>query len=496
MSLKALRIRPFRAALVAVAILALTMSTGYALIGPSDGKAQYFGQVAAETPEWATELPTESAECDDGMAATFPCENVDLAHLLPLSELGGRAGNDVWGWTDPANGDEYALMGTTDGATFVDVTQPEDPDILGMLPTQSDDGGASWRDIKIHDNHAYVVSEHRDHGMQVFDLERLRDAEPVEAAPLREFGPDAVYTGTDEQTVGNTHNMFVNEDSGFAYLVGTSTCGGGGLHMVDVNDPDDPEFAGCFGEDGYTHDVQCVTYDGPDDAHQGDEICFASNEDSVTIVDVTDKSDPVEISRTTYDTSAYTHQGGLTDDQGTFLFNDEPDELAGTVDNTTTYFLDVSDLDRPGEVRSYAHESQTIDHNLYIDGSMVHQAHYNEGLRLSEIDVEDSELDEVAFFDVVPGVDVSEFSGAWSNFAFEDSGTIVVSAIEGGLFVLEPDLPEDERPGRGNNPGRGPGNNNGKGSGDNPGNGRGPDDNPGRGPGNGNGPGNGRGPRT
>ena len=82
-------------------------------------------------------------------------------------------------------------------------------------------------------------------------------------------------------------------------MVGTNTCAGG-LHMIDIRKPRKPKFAGCFAGDGYTHDVQCVSYRGPDGAYGGKEICFAANEDTLTIVDVTDKSDPRMLSRTSY----------------------------------------------------------------------------------------------------------------------------------------------------------------------------------------------------
>ena len=72
--------------------------------------------------------------------------------------------------------------------------------------------------------------------------------------------------------------------------------------MVSIQDPLNPTAAGCFSADGYTHDAQCVTYTGPDADHQGKEICLNSNEDTLTIVDVTIKATPVQLSRT-----AYTH---------------------------------------------------------------------------------------------------------------------------------------------------------------------------------------------
>jgi choice-of-anchor B domain-containing protein len=447
-----MRQRPLRTVVIAIAVAALTFSTGFTLFGgPDDGKMRYLEQVASGSPAWVEALDVTAAECVDGMAGVFPCENVDLAAIVTLPELGGPTGNDIWGWVDPETGREYAIMGTSAGTAFVDVTEPTSPDVVAILPSQSMTGLPLWRDIKVYDDHAYVVSEHSGHGMQVFDLTRLREDSTLGVAG-DVVTPDAVYTGPAEARVSNSHNIWIHEETGFAYLVGTNTCAGG-LHMVDLADPLAPQFAGCFDEDGYTHDVECVIYEGPDAAHHGREICFASNEDTVTIVDVTDKADPVMLSRTGYDTAAYTHQGALTPGQDWFLFGDELDEQR-TVDNTTTYILDVRDLDAPGEPVAFAHDTVSIDHNLYIDDRFVYQANYNAGLRIlawSDALLSAGQLDEVAYFDVVPGVDVEEFAGAWSSYDFP-SGTVVVSTLEAGMFVLQPDLPaapDDEAPGDG-----------------------------------------------
>ena len=78
--------------------------------------------------------------------------------------------------------------------------------------------------------------------------------------------------------------------------------------MIDVRDPRNPRFAGCFGGDGYVHDAECVIYRGPDVEYFEQEICFCYNEDTFTIVDVTDHANAFVISKTGYMTVGYTHQ--------------------------------------------------------------------------------------------------------------------------------------------------------------------------------------------
>jgi choice-of-anchor B domain-containing protein len=372
--------------------------------------------------------------CVNGMAGAFPCRNVDLASFLPLAEIGGGTGNDVWGWTDPATNKEYALMGRSSGTAFVDISDAEHPVYLGNLPTHSVD--SVWRSIKVYANHAFIVSEAPAHGMQVFDLTRLRN---VASAPVT-FSETAHYNG-----FSRAHTITLNEATGFAYANGVTAypdpaankCARG-LHMIDVRNPSRPTFAGCFDADGYTHDSQCVTYNGPDAAYRNREICFNSNEDTLTIVDVTVKNAPRQLSRTTYPGSGYTHQGWLTDDQSMFLVDDEFDEQQLKT-KTRTHIFNVSDLDAPSVTGIHEGTSTAIDHNLYILGRYAYQANYRSGLRVLDISrAGTASLEEVGFFDIYPVDDLPNYNGAWSNYPFFKSGIVVVSGIEQGLFMLRP----------------------------------------------------------
>ena len=409
-------------------------------------------RAAARAPKPTGE--TRAARCRNGTAGEFPCKNVHLLGHLTLAEIGAKneteIGNDSWGWVDPLTKREYAIVGRSDGTAFVEITDPRNPRFVADLPTQVDSSRDAWRDIKVYRNYAFVVAEHFGHGMQVFDLTRLRDidadAEPVTVAA------DTVYTG-----VSNTHNLDINTDSGFAYLVGTNTCSNGaeagGLHMVDIRDPENPRFAGCglaepptaLPLNNYVHDSQCVNYRGPDADYHGREICFGSNEQAVIIYDVTNKADTKVISQTLYPQASYTHQGWLTEDAKYFVFNDELDEIyARSVnDMQTTYQVNVDDLDNPGVVVASPNNTASTDHNLYIKNKVIYESNYTSGLRLFDADdVPTTDLQEVGFFDVYPENDNEGFEGGtWSNFSrYRKDDIVTVSSIDRGLFILQTDL--------------------------------------------------------
>jgi choice-of-anchor B domain-containing protein len=374
-------------------------------------------------------------ECTDGFAGVYPCQDVDLLSFVPNGRLGGGTGNDVWGWTDPTNGKEYAIAGLSKGTAFVDVSDPTRPVVLGTLPTHTKNSW--WRDMKVFKDHAFIVADFaKDHGMQIFDLTQLR--EPTRQPGLRRFTATARYTG-----FGSAHNVAINEDTGFAYAVGSDTCGGG-LHMVNINDPTNPTFAGCYEDEGYTHDVQCVVYEGPDGRFTGKEVCFASNPhthdgNAVSIVDVTDKREPELLGRARYPGSSFSHQGWLTEDQATFVHNDEGDELSFG-HNTRTRFFDVSALTDPQFDFFQELRTPAIDHNLFIVGDHVFEANYTAGLQILEMNLPAKEAPEVAYFDIMPGSRIANYNGAWSNYPFFDSGVVLVQGIEQGLFVLQPNL--------------------------------------------------------
>jgi choice-of-anchor B domain-containing protein len=217
---------------------------------------------------------------------------------------------------------------------------------------------------------------------------------------------------------------------------GGETCGGG-LHMLNLAEPKQPAFAGCFAHaetgragTGYTHDAQCVTCHGPDEDYRGHQICIGSNENALSIADVTDKDNPVAVGVADYPGVRYAHQGWLTEDHRFFYMNDEGDEPRGLVEGTRTLIWDVVDLDDPQLVAEYIAETTDTDHNLYIRGNLMYQSNYGAGVRILDITDPVNPV-EIAYFDNSP------YGGAsWSNYPYFESGVVVATGTGDGLFIL------------------------------------------------------------
>lgn len=382
-----------------------------------------------ETPVGGDGDPqTGFVACEDGMAGEYPCLGYDLLGRIDLNSFGAASANDIWGWTDPDSGKEYALIGLDNGTAFVDISDTDAMVYLGKLPTATTN--SAWRDVKVFQNHAYIGSEATAHGMQVFDLTNLRNV----SDPPVTFSSDALYTA-----FGNSHNIVINENTGFAYPVGTARNDlyNGGVHFVNIQDPENPLAAGGYGGSGYTHDAQVISYNGPDTDYAGSEILIGANETMVVIINVTDKDNPVNIASVQYGNIGYTHQGWFTEDQRYFILGDEADEINFGF-NSRTLVFDLTDLDNPLLFTTYLGPTTAIDHNGYVKGSEFFLANYSAGVRILDISgIASMTLTETGFFDTLPANNTASFTGVWSVYPYFESGKIALSDIERGLFIIK-----------------------------------------------------------
>ncbi len=365
--------------------------------------------------------------CENGFAGAFPCEGYDLLSQLPLSTFNSVKANDSWGWTDPMDGKEYGLLCLNEGTAFIDISDPFNPLYLGFLPGESNQH-TTWRDVKTYNNFAFIVSEDTGHGMQIFDLTKLRDV----VNPPVTFTKDAYYNA-----FGSCHNIVINEASGYAYAVGSNIFSGG-PHFINIQDPLNPIGEGGFSNQGYTHDAQVVLYNGPDSDYQGRELLFGANETHVAIVDVTDKSNPTTIATMDYTNVNYTHQGWLSEDLRYYFLGDETDEI-NTGINSRTIVFDLSDLDNPVFHMEYFGPTSATDHNGYVVGNYFYLANNAAGLRVVDLsDIDTMNMVEVGHFDSYPANNASGFNGSWSIYPFFESGNIVISDRAEGFLVVRP----------------------------------------------------------
>lgn len=422
---------------------------------------------------------------------SFGCKEVDFLSYLAMDDLeipfpphredvGARA-NDIWGWLSPT-GREFTLIGLDNGVDVVDTTDPINPCIIAKMPTRR--VVDTWGDIKVYNNTMYHVkdtkyfrpelneepSETSGYGLEVYDLLPLDQLN----CHVENYFPLFVWPNYAFNNHGRSHNLVVNPESGYLYSVGTERCNGGFM-MLDVKtDRLKPVEVGCEGSDNYTHDGQCVTYDGPDERYTGHEICFGFNEDTLTIWDFTDLSDFKMLSRTFYPNQAFSHQGWVNDDFTLIMLDDEFDEICNQdmtasdrcsqtstnltgIKTTTTVVMNITNLEKPKYQGYFDHEDLSVDHNLYVwgnthrkgwggnppmefypDPNYAYMNNYLAGLKIVDIHSDDfTDWETVGYFDISPDLTAVEFAGAWSGY-LHPSGAYAISSIERGLFMLQP----------------------------------------------------------
>ena len=357
------------------------------------------------------------ADLPSAAAGQFNADNVQLSAWLDLSMFGATSGNDCWGYTSPS-GREYALMGVRTALVVVEITDPEAPALIAFVPHAE----SLWGDIKVYGQYCYVVNESGG-GMDVVYLGNVDNGQVTLVGSVTTNGLSA------------SHNVAIDTDSGFLYLC-DSNLNGGRLVAFSLSDPANPALVGQISssQGAAVHDAQVVTYtSGP---NAGRQIAFCCNGGTgLDIYDVTVKSNMFRLSRTTYPNLSYCHQGWLSEDRSYLYVNDETDGV-----NETLVF-DVTDLSNPVLVNTYSAGVGATDHNLYVKDGIIYEAEYHAGLRIFDASDPVNPV-QIGWFDTYPENDGGGFDGAWGVYPFFASGTVIVSDIDRGLFVLRIGLPQ------------------------------------------------------
>jgi choice-of-anchor B domain-containing protein len=382
--------------------------------------------------------------CSNGLAGTFPCHNIDYLAQVQLQEIPTQptSASEIWGFVDADDNREYAILGHRNGTAVYDVTVPATPVLVGNIP-----GNPSlWREVKSlqvaqasgpHRAYAYVTTEAVGGGLQIIDLSNLPASISL-ANTLADFSSShTLYISN----INYSTNVALPGRQPFLYIAGANI-GGGAYRIYDLSNPVAPVLvtpppAGT----GYMHDstsmlitdnrtTQCAN------AHNPCEVLVDFNETSVDLWDVTDKAAPVRLSTTSYPTATYVHSGWPTQDNRYIVVHDELDELRRSL-NTHIYTLDVGDLRTPSLVTSYIGGNTATDHNGYTIGDRYFVSHYKRGLVIFNVS-NPRALVEVGSFDTYlsPSANTAGTDGAWGVYPFLPSGTLLVSDIENGLFLL------------------------------------------------------------
>lgn len=378
--------------------------------------------------------------CSAGMAGDYPCHNVNLLAVVPKSELGAATPDslvaNLWGWTDSSTGKEYVLLTLQEGTAFIEITQPLTPTYLGLLPTHVPTATLSpYRDVKVYQDYAFIVGDSpSENGMQVFDLTTLRGI----TMPTT-FSATAHYDG-----FVDGHNLFIHEETGYAYVARRSGDGCEGVTIVNIQDPLNPTDAGCYEEGGVASDSVCVLYHGPDADYQGREICVIASDLDLVVGDVTSKTAPVTLAIRDHPNAARIHSAWFTEDHRYFLTVDMDDEHHYGL-NTRIFIWDASDLDNipaypDNPPLVYLGPTTGSDHNIWVRGHYAYIGNLTAGLRILDLrQVAAGQVTQAAYFDNYPAHNSpGHLHGAWAVYPYFESGVVAIADRREGLFLVRP----------------------------------------------------------
>ena len=347
--------------------------------------------------------------------------NTSLITNIELPE-GGQNGNDCWGYTDE-NGLEYAVMGGGSNTYIWSLEDYENPIQRAAIPGTT----TIWRDIKVWEDHIYVTADNTQNNLD-FDGLLIIDMSEAPDIITWEFKSDIFNLGNGDEELGSCHNIYIDED-GYAYLSGCNV-GNEGVLILDLADKDNPEFVGAV-DTRYSHDV-----------YVRDSILYSSEifDGIFSMYDIRDRSNPILINsaQTSFD---FTHNAWLSDD-GNYLF---------TTDELPNAYVDAFDISDPMDIRkidSYRPietEGQgVIPHNThYFEGYLV-TSWYTDGFIVLDAHRPDN-LVKVAKYDTWQGEDGATSpreggDGCWGAYPFFESGKMLASDRNSGLYILDVDL--------------------------------------------------------
>lgn len=388
---------------------------------------------------------TTPASCTNGTAGPYSCNGIDFVARVALGGFSTNptSANDIWGFVDLNDQREYAIIGLRNGTAVIDVTDPANPSEVGTVPGLS----STWRDVKVYQFHsaaearwkayAYVTADAVVQGLQIIDLTNLPNSISLAATYNQFSSAHNIYMGNVDYETG----VALPGMQPFAYILGANT-DGGAFRILELSNPAAPtEVTAPPMGTGYVHDATTLVVSGGRTSacaagHDPCEIFIDYNETTVDIWDVTDKTAPFKVSSTPYPNSAYTHSGWWTENKRYVFIQDELDERDHGL-NTTLRALDINDLAAPTLAGTWSGSTQAIDHNGFVHGDHYYMSNYRRGLTVLDIS-DPTSPQETRFFDTFPSPAENSafFNGAWGVYPYLPSGTLLVSDIEGGLFLL------------------------------------------------------------
>ena len=385
-----------------------------------------------------------AAACTQGLAGQFPCRNLDFQSQVSLAQFSTApvSAANVWGFVDLNDNREYAVLGLRNGTAIVEVTDPANPrEVVTIAGNPS-----PWREVKVYQvfdaganrwrAFAYVATEAANSGVQTIDLSGLPMTAGLASTNMDTGSQHTLYVSN----IDYATNAALPGLTPVLYVAG-SNLNGGAWRAYSLANPAFPTLLTLSPTTRYMHDSTSLVVTGARAAqcapgHDPCEVLVDFNVEAVELWDVTNRLQPVPLGIATNPNNRYIHSGWPTANASHLIFHDELEEIQLGL-QTQIYTMNLADLRAPTVQLSHTGATSTTDHNGYMRGTYYYVSHYRRGVVVYDA-ANPAQLVEVGHFDnyLTPSANVAGTDGAWGVYPFLPSGSVLVSDIENGLFVL------------------------------------------------------------
>ena len=324
-----------------------------------------------------------------------------------------NAYNECWGFK--VNDTEIAVIGSTEGTHFFDVTDPLNSTEVAFVAGAYTGGGVIHRDYHDFQGYLYIVCDEgfSTSTLQIVDISNL---------------PSSINIVYDSDNLFNTsHNIFIDTATAKLYACASNTA----MDIYSLDDPINPILLYSYTNVGHVHDAYV----------RNDTAYLNCGNDGFRVVDfhyldLAGGMGPTELaSFTSYPDAGYNHSGWLSDDGTIYAMQDENHGYDVKI-------MDISDFNNITVLSTLnsGQNPQSIAHNGIIKGDLLYLAYYHDGLRVFDISTPANPI-QICNYDTYSPSSYNSYKGAWGVYPNLPSGNIIVSDMQTGLYIFDCTIP-------------------------------------------------------
>ena len=333
--------------------------------------------------------------------------------------------NEIWGVQ--INGVEIAIIGSTAGTHFFDVTNPASVNQVGFVAGAYTGSGVVHRDYHDYNGYLYAVCDEGNNStLQILDMTNLPNSVSVV------YDSNVLFT--------KSHNIFIDTATAKLYVCAVKHTNpnnfSSAMEIYSLADPLNPSLLYTYNDVGHVHDAYV----------RNDTAYLNCGNDGFRIVDfhyldLTGGMAPIELaSLTSYPDAGYNHSGWLNNDGTIYAMLDENHGY-------DIKLLDVSNFNNITILSTFNSgiNPNSMAHNAIIKNNLLFVSYYHDGLRVFNI-TDPTNPFETLYYDTYLPNNHSSYKGAWGVYPFWNKqshafSSILVSDMQTGLYVFSGSFP-------------------------------------------------------